>query len=309
MPLASGIIGALGAAANLGFGIYNAIRGQKAKTEQVGVPAGQQAALASSRYAADRMSEQGGLTAGQYQRALMEPDVQAAMTQQTVNQLATTPFQDSYQREALAKVMLSRMFAERERVAQNLMAVDAERTTANAFAAQQAQAQQAQLEAQAQAQRNAIIERNEQIKTNAWNNFARMIGGAAQLGGMSAEQIELALKDARGATAETTPAAMQTPIGQAAADRLTDAFNKTGQFTRFDVKPPSLLNNSIDGKPLSLFNNPVDLQSNLAANNLYDLFGGVDFPFSSVPANQGTTQSQPTLRRFPVGDIEMNKLL
>lgn len=300
MPLASGIIGALGAAANLGFGIYNAIKGQKAKTEQVGVPAGQQAALASSRYMADRMSEQGGLTAGQYQRALMEPDVQAAMTQQTINQLATTPFQDSYQREALAKVMLSRMFAERERAAQNLMAVDAERTTANAFAAQQAQAQQAQLEAQAQAQRNAIIERNEQIKTNAWNNFARMIGGAAQLGGMSAEQIELALKDARGATAgtapatpvgnEVTPATMQTPVGQYYANRMAESLNKSREFNRFDL------------------NNSIDLQSNLAANNFYDLFGGVDYPYFSVPANQGTTSS-PTLRRFPVGDIEMNKLL
>lgn len=193
--LASAIVGLLGTAANLGMGIWANQRAKNAKTGQVGVSGAEQAALTSSRYLADRMAMQGGMSAAQYQRALQEPDLQAAQTQQNINQLATTPFQDSFQREALAKVMLSRMFAERQRTFQNIADIDAAQVVRNVSSAFGMQSQVAQQEAMAQAQRNAIIARNEQIQENRWNTFANMLGNIGQMAGMSAEGIELALKE------------------------------------------------------------------------------------------------------------------
>lgn len=193
--LAGAIVSLLGTAANIGMGIWSNQKAKNAKTGQIGVSGAEQAALTSSRYLADRMAMQGGMSAAQYQRALQEPDLQAAMTQQTVNQLATTPFQDSFQREALAKVMMSRMFAERQRTFQNIADIDAAQIARNVSSAFGAQAQVAQQEAMAQAQRNAIIARNEQIQENRWNTFANMLGNIGQMAGMSAEGIELALKE------------------------------------------------------------------------------------------------------------------
>lgn len=193
--LAGAIVSLLGTAANLGMGIWSNQRAKNAKTGQIGVSGAEQAALTSSRYLADRMAMQGGMSAAQYQRALQEPDLQAAMTQQTVNQLATTSFQDSFQREALAKVMMSRMFAERQRTFQNIADIDAAQIARNVSSAFGAQAQVAQQEAMAQTQRNAIIARNEEIQANRWNTFATMLGNIGQMAGMSAEGIELALQE------------------------------------------------------------------------------------------------------------------
>lgn len=216
---AGAIVSAIGTAANLGMGIWSNVRAAKAKTGQVGVSGAQGAALSSSRYTADRLSELGGMSAAQYQRALQEPDVQASMTQQAMNQMAQTPFQDSYQREALAKVMLSRMFAERQRAATNIAEIDAAQKAANAMNAFQAQSQVAQQEAQAQAQRNAIIARNEQIQTNRWNTFANMLGNIGQMAGMTAEGIELALKEKE--TAQTQAQNQQAANNQLAMINAT----------------------------------------------------------------------------------------
>lgn len=212
--LAGAIVSLLGTAANLGMSIWSNQKAKNAKTGQIGVSGAEQAALSSSRYLADRMAMQGGMSAAQYQRALQEPDLQAAMTQQTVNQLATSPFQDSFQREALAKVMMSRMFAERQRTFQNIADIDAAQIARNVSSASGMQAQVAQQEAMAQAQRNAIIARNEQIQENRWNTFANMLGNIGQMAGMSAEGIELALQEKQ--TRQNQAAARQTEIMTAA---------------------------------------------------------------------------------------------
>lgn len=208
--LAGAIVSLLGTAANLGMGIWSNQRAKNAKTGQIGVSGAEQAALTSSRYLADRMAMQGGMSAAQYQRALQEPDLQAAQTQQNINQLATTPFQDSFQREALAKVMMSRMFAERQRTFQNIADIDAAQIARNVSSAFGMQSQVAQQEAMAQAQRNEIIRRNEEIQINRAANLTRMIGSIAQMGGMSAEGFELYLKDKRAQqTAEQQAVAKQ----------------------------------------------------------------------------------------------------
>lgn len=216
--LAGAIVSLLGTAANLGMGIWSNQKAKNAKTGQIGVSGAEQAALTSSRYIADRMAMQGGMSAAQYQRALQEPDLQAAMTQQTVNQLATSPFQDSFQREALAKVMMSRMFAERQRTFQNIADIDAAQIARNVSSAFGMQAQVAQQEAMAQAQRNAIIARNEQIQIDRANNLTKMISAIAQMGGMSAEGLELAIKEKRAQTAaEQQAAAKQKSLNKAVA--------------------------------------------------------------------------------------------
>ena len=254
MAWASAIVGLLGTAANIGMGIWSNQKAAKAKTKQVGVSGAEQAALTSSRYLADRMTMQGGMSAAQYQRALQEPDLQAAQTQQNINQIAQTPFQDSYQREAFVKVMMSRMFAERQRTFQNIADIDAAQIARNVSSAFGMQSQVAQQEAMAQAQRNEIIARNEQIQIDRANNLTKMIGAIAQMGGMSAEGFELAIKEKRAQTA----AEQQAVAKQENFDRTT--ARNTGIVGTF---------NSLDSQYFQL---PDVVESNL--DYLNPTYGG-----------------------------------
>lgn len=237
--LAGAIVSLLGTAANLGMGIWSNQKAKNAKTGQIGVSGAEQAALSSSRYLADRMAMQGGMSAAQYQRALQEPDLQAAMTQQNINQLAVTPFQDSFQREALAKVMMSRMFAERQRTFQNIADIDAAQIARNVSSAFGAQAQVAQQEAMAQAQRNAIIARNEQIQTNRWNTFAGMMGEVGKMMGMSAEGIELALKEGEAERAAQRDAEAKQQSLDSYTARTTGVAGTFNELDQMGVGLPS----------------------------------------------------------------------
>lgn len=191
MVWAAAITAGIGALTSLGTTLYGAYKGNKAQTGQIAVSGAQAGAMANQRYLGDRAMEQlGGISPARYQRAMIAPDILASETQQTLNQIATAPFQDAYQKEALSRLMISKLFSERRGIQERISDIDAEASSNAIFGASAIQSAITESEAKAQAERNRIIRRNEEIKSKNWSNFAGSIGSIAQALGTTVEGVE-----------------------------------------------------------------------------------------------------------------------
>lgn len=264
MPYAAAIIGAIGALTSLGTTLYRAYKGSKAKTDQTAVSGAQAGAMANQRYLGDRaISQLGGMSPARYQRAMIAPDILASETQQTINQIATAPFQDAYQKEALSRLMISKLFAERRGIQERISDIDSEASSNAIFGASAIQSAITESEAKAQAERNRIIRMNEEIKSKNWSNLAGSIGSIAQALGTSVEGIEKerqAIAD-RAATNESQQLSENT--GRAI---LGDGSQN---LSLFDEKP----NLGVDVN--SYINNPTGTAYRAEESNLLDIEKGL----------------------------------
>lgn len=289
MPYAAAIIGALGALTSLGTTLYGAYKGSKAKTDQTAVSGAQAGAMANQRYLGDRaIGQLGGMSPARYQRALIAPDVLASETQQTINQIATAPFQDAYQKEALSRLMISKLFAERRGIQERISDIDAEASSNAIFGASAIQSSITESEAKAQAERNRIIATNEQIKIKNWSNMARSVGSIAQALGTTVEGIEKERQARADRAAANESQQLSESTGRAILGDGSQKLSLLDEKPNFGVnvnsytERPEVTIAEIENKRLNL-GNELTLLKGFKTNNYNlsyltkdtDLFGGL----------------------------------
>jgi hypothetical protein len=145
---------------------------------------GEQSALDLQRMKVDDLAGMGGLSAGQYQRGLMQDDVFAQQSQQLVNKMGgASPFSDAFRKEAFSKLALSEVKAGIKRTAYELQDADATAAARNAMAAIQGAGDLAAGESRIveREKQKFIDERNQKIAL--WNNMGKMIGSVAKTAG------------------------------------------------------------------------------------------------------------------------------
>lgn len=146
--------------------------------------AGEQSALALQRMKTADLAGQGGMTAGQYSRALMQDDAYAMQVQGLTNKIESqSVFGDSFRKEAFYRLALSDIKGFTQKTASNLQDMDANMIVQNAQLSLQASSNLREAEGALVDRENRIKMQELEMKQAVMQNVAKGIASTAQLVG------------------------------------------------------------------------------------------------------------------------------
>ena len=193
---------------------------------------GEQSALALQRMKTADLAGQGGMTAGQYSRALMQDDAYAMQVQGLTNKIESqSVFGDSFRKEAFYRLALSDIKGFTQKTASNLQDMDANMIVQNAQLSLQASSNLREAEGALVDRENAVKAKEIEMKSKIMENVTKGIASTAALVGAGTKYYDEQKK------ATTTPT--DTPV--------TASNDSTPYSTRLE-QPSSLVDLS---KPLS----------------------------------------------------------
>jgi len=200
--------------------------------------AGEQSALALQRMKTADLARQGGMTAGQYSRALMQDDVYAMQVQGLTNKIESqSVFGDSFRKEAFYRLALSDIKGFTQKTASNLQDMDANMIVQNAQLSLQASSNLREAEGALVDRENAIKAKEIEMKSKIMENVGKGIASTAQLVGAGVKYYNAQQHDK--ATGQTTGinSALSTPqadkvFGMSSGiEPSTSITNPTGRST------------------------------------------------------------------------------
>lgn len=169
---------------------------------------GEQSALALQRMKTADLAGQGGMTAGQYSRALMQDDAYAMQVQGLTNKIENqSVFGDSFRKEAFYRLALSDIKGFTQKTASNLQDMDANMIVQNAQLSLQASSNLREAEGALVDRENAVKAKEIEMKSKIMENVAKGIASTAALVGAGTKYYDAQKKDA----AVATPVA-STPV-------------------------------------------------------------------------------------------------
>jgi len=200
--------------------------------------AGEQSALALKRMKTADLARQGGMTAGQYSRALMQDDVYAMQVQGLTNKIESqSVFGDSFRKEAFYRLALSDIKGFTQKTASNLQDMDANMIVQNAQLSLQASSDLREAEGALVDRENRIKMQELEMKQAVMQNVGKGIASTAQLVGAGMKYYNAKQHDKT--TGQTTGinSALSTPqadkvFGMSSGiEPSTSITNPTGRST------------------------------------------------------------------------------
>lgn len=181
----AGIAAVAGTAVNIGMSVKANKEAEKINKK---TSAGEQSALALQRMKTADLAGMGGLTAGQYSRALMQDDTYAMQVQGLSNKIEQqSVFGDAFRKEAFYKLALSDMKQFTQKTAQNLADMDSAAIVRNAELSINAASGLREAEGKLVDRENAIKMQELEMKTKVMQNVASGIASTAKLIGAGAK--------------------------------------------------------------------------------------------------------------------------
>ncbi|MFA5432752.1 MAG: hypothetical protein WC319_07765 [Candidatus Paceibacterota bacterium] len=169
--------------------------------------AGEQSALALQRMKTADLAGQGGMTAGQYSRALMQDDAYAMQVQGLTNKIESqSVFGDSFRKEAFYRLALSDIKGFTQKTASNLQDMDANMIVQNAQLSLQASSNLREAEGALVDRENRIKMQELEMKQAVMQNVAKGIASTAQLVGAGMKYY-----NAKSPATTTTPVETASP--------------------------------------------------------------------------------------------------
>jgi hypothetical protein len=165
---------------------------EKLRKSQIGSLKNQRAATDVMRMQTEDLAGQGGLSAGQYNRQLMQNDVFATQAEGMVNKIESqSVFGDAFRNQAYAKLALSEVGSYTKKTAQGLQDLDAEMSIRNAGLAMEGASRLAKTEADILAQETAFQEAEIARKTKIAENISKGIASTASLIGADVKYAKM----------------------------------------------------------------------------------------------------------------------
>lgn len=181
------IITAVAAIAGTATSIATAAKASKQaeafSKRQIESLASQKAASRITQMKTADIAGQGGLSAGQYNRALMQNDIFAMQAEGLVNKMEASPFSDEFRKEAFAKLALSDIKQFTRKTTQNLQDLDAQAIVTNAKLAMEGAGRLAEQERSIMQQEIDIQNREIEAKTRTFQAINNSVGALAKLTG------------------------------------------------------------------------------------------------------------------------------
>jgi len=138
------------------------------------------------------LAGQGGLSAGQYNRSLMQNDVFATQAEGLVNKVESqSVFGDAFRNQSYAKLALSEVGSYTRKTAQGLQDLDAEMSIRNAGLAMEGASRLAKTEADILAQETVFKEAEIARKTKIVENISKGIASTASLIGAGVKYAKM----------------------------------------------------------------------------------------------------------------------
>jgi len=284
----AGVAAIAGTAVNIGMSV-------KASKEAEAQRKKQEKGLSGQRLASDilamktaDLAGQGGLSAGQYNRSLMQNDVFATQAEGMVNKIESqSVFGDAFRNQSYAKLALSEVGSYTKKTAQGLQDLDAEMSIRNAGLAMEGASRLAKTEADILAQETAFQEAEIARKTKIAENVSKGIASTASLIGAGVKYAKMGDGVNAGNISDSgdigfnqtldTPQTLQgiDPITGLDTVQNTQLQGASGNFGGIPTEQRSLASGS--GLPAlnqNLINmwNGVDSGGLPMNNNLYDSF-------------------------------------
>ena len=204
-------------AVNIGMSVKASKEAEKLNKK---TSAGEQSALALQRMKTADLAGQGGMTAGQYSRALMQDDAYAMQVQGLTNKIESqSVFGDSFRKEAFYRLALSDIKGFTQKTASNLQDMDANMIVQNAQLSLQASSNLREAEGALVDRENAIKAKEIEMKSKIMENVAKGIASTAQLVGAGMKYYNA-----------KSPATTTTPVETASPEVYngeSSIFNKT----------------------------------------------------------------------------------
>ncbi|OPZ85892.1 MAG: hypothetical protein BWY74_03787 [Firmicutes bacterium ADurb.Bin419] len=213
-------------AVNIGMAVKASKEAEKLNKK---TSAGEQSALALQRMKTADLAGQGGMTAGQYSRALMQDDAYAMQVQGLTNKIESqSVFGDSFRKEAFYRLALSDIKSFTQKTASNLQDMDANMIVQNAQLSLQASSNLREAEGALVDRENAIKAKEIEMKSKIMENVAKGIASTAQLVGAGMKYYNA--KSPATTTTAKSPATTTTPVETASPEVYngeSSIFNKT----------------------------------------------------------------------------------
>jgi hypothetical protein len=191
------IVGAVAAIASTAVNIGMSVKASKeAEKLNKKSSAGEQSALALQRMKTADIAGQGGMTAGQYSRALMQDDAYAMQVQGLTNKIESqSVFGDSFRKEAFYRLALSDIKGFTQKTASNLQDMDANMIVQNAQLSLQASSNLREAEGALVDRENRIKMQELEMKQAVMQNVAKGIASTAALVGAGMKYYDAQKKE------------------------------------------------------------------------------------------------------------------
>lgn len=207
---------------------------------------GEQSALALQRMKTADLAGQGGMTAGQYSRALMQDDAYAMQVQGLTNKIESqSVFGDSFRKEAFYRLALSDIKGFTQKTASNLQDMDANMIVQNAQLSLQATSNLREAEGKMVDRENAIKAQELQMKQAIMSNVAKGIASTAALVGAGMKYYDAQKKDATVATPVVNTPSTTVSNGTPKEEGLVAGLENT----------PDLIYSNKTGYSMNIFDN------------------------------------------------------
>ncbi|HPS30416.1 MAG TPA: hypothetical protein PLZ43_09180, partial [bacterium] len=174
------VISLVATAASIATSAAMAKKAADVKSNLKSTSPGEQSMLSLQKMKAADLAGQGGLSAGQYSRALMDNEASAVQAEGIVNKMSENPFADAYKNQAFAKFTISQLISAKEKAKLSLMDKDAEAVARNAINASNVAGQAANIEGKILARENEIKQIELQKKTQLFENVGRIVASGAK---------------------------------------------------------------------------------------------------------------------------------
>lgn len=240
----SGIAAAAGltsAATGIGFGVKAQ---QEAKKQFKKTSEGEKAALGIQRMKTADIAGFGGLTAGQYGRALMQDDAYAMQVQGLVNKIEQqSRFGDAFRKEAFYKLALSDIKQFTQKTAVNIQDMDAEAIVRNAKLSIEASDRLRKSESEIIARENEIKRQELEMEAKIASNIGATIESLAKITGASVKYYDYRKKlDAKKVALNQTVAQSSGIAGALSTPQADKVF---GQDDTLPVEPLGLRQSNV----------------------------------------------------------------
>ena len=188
----AGVAAVAGTAVNIGMSVKASKEAEAQRKKQEKGLSGQRLASDVMRMKTEDVAGQGGLSAGQYNRSLMQNDVFATQAQGLVNKIESqSVFGDAFRNQSYAKLALSEVGSYTKKTAQGLQDLDTETAIRNAGLAMEGASRLAKTEADILAQETAFKEAEIARKTKIVENISKGIASTASLIGAGVKYAKM----------------------------------------------------------------------------------------------------------------------
>lgn len=243
------VIALVTTAASIASSAVMAKKAADAKSNLKSTSPGEQSMLSLQKMKAADLAGQGGLSAGQYSRALMDNEASAVQAEGIVNKMSENPFADAYKNQAFAKFTISQLISAKEKAKLSLMDKDAEAVARNAINASNIAGQAANTEGKILARENEIKQIELQKKTQLFENVGRIVAsGAKAVGTTVAYGQEAGWFDKK-------PAMEAAPLPASVSAKVNDLPGNSGAYpdtnaiynNMYEIANPTGANPSVKG--------------------------------------------------------------